>query len=192
MSSCLDLAADNCRKADKTFNSAVTWGLHHQYLSTPNKPGMGCCRYESLLGFKWQFYTLGQWARNTSRAILTSSLYTNFWRIGKHLCAFAPVLHHSLALSVSSARAHLAGVGEILFWPLAWSLMFLWDAFYDKSGKLLADHFHTSKIFLPWKSTSDVTYTVIFISVVAIKRFNESDWANESLYTSTKCCNTLF
>lgn len=34
-------------------------------------------------------------------------------------------------------------------------------------------------------------YTVVFIGV-AIKSFNEPDWAKESLYTGTQHCNAVF
>jgi len=34
----------------------MTGGIHHQYLSTPDMLGRGCCKYKSLFEFKGQLY----------------------------------------------------------------------------------------------------------------------------------------
>lgn len=135
------------------------------------------------------------WTRNTSRAITYKG--TPFWLRHKLLEDGEASLRICPSYTIPWLPVWAVVGHSLLGWvnlcPDALGCSYVpVAAFYSKSGQLLVDHSHTSsKIFLPWKSISGLTYTVVCTGV-AIKCFNESDWANESLYTGTQYCNTVF
>lgn len=152
----------------------MTWGIHHQYLSTPNTLGTGICSYKSLLGFKGQLHRFMNQKYIKSyyiqkHSFLAQTQVAGGWGLRIRLSL------NPLASNISNGRAQLAGLGEPLGPNLLGCSYVLVDAFYSKSSQLLVDHSHTSsKIFLPWKSISGLTCSVVCTGV-AIKCFNESE-----------------